>query len=170
MSDVLKNVHLCLGSFTFVSAYSFFTGFSFSHESSDSRPSSTVLAATKGGMFNLKKIQDFRIILLCNKKALLLVWIITPPHGQWDTKQWKRVIHFISEGNRLWNTQGLEFCFGHNFQQCKTSVFFFKSEQEKENLFFLFKLCMDLLLIKVYWQQAACVHACVLSPFVLCYH
>lgn len=56
---------------TLVSAVSAFMGILFSRKSSDSRTSNTVLADTKGGIFNLKKTKtNKRLIVLSNKKLL----------------------------------------------------------------------------------------------------
>lgn len=58
---------------TLVSVVSAFMGILFSRKSSDSRTSNTVLADTKGGMFNLKKKKkkpNKRLSVLSNKKLL----------------------------------------------------------------------------------------------------
>lgn len=97
-----------LGSFTFVSVISFFTGFSVSHKSSDSRPSSTDLAGTKGGMFNLKHTNYFRPIFFVKQEGSFVFKVCLnhyAPPQEWKTKKWIKAIHFLSEENRPWKSR-----------------------------------------------------------------
>lgn len=136
-----------------MSASSFFTGFSFSHKSSDSRPSSTVLAGTKGGMFNLKKIHDFRLVLLYNKKALLLCEsesLRLPTGSKKPKSERKSFISYLRETD-------LE---THESWTCvlvttmQNSILHIRAGKGKCGFVF-FLNCVGRLLIKVYPQQAA---------------
>lgn len=58
---------------TLVSVVSAFMGIWFSRKSSDSRTSNTVLADTKGGIFNLKKKQQTKDSLFCPTRSYCTV-------------------------------------------------------------------------------------------------
>lgn len=70
-----------LNLFTFASVVSAFTGTLFSWKSSDSRNSNTVLADTKGGIFNLEK-KIYQDSLFCPTRSCFVVFLNTHFHIQ----------------------------------------------------------------------------------------
>lgn len=173
---------LSVGSFTFVSAISFFTGFSFSQKSSDSRPSRTVLAATKGGMFNLKKQNKTKHTTWFSRKTKLFCceflnhdaspWAVRNQDGNERTA----FILYLG-GNGHWGTWELYFC--RNFHQRITRHLFFCLEEIN-----LYRVIWDfyvvfwsdlgshthllLLMVHQLWASwPSYVHTCLLSLPVL---